>query len=171
VSKQQLIIFRKSLYTGCSNLISINVLIFKKNDIFLQFNSFQIWCDKQGTTDFIFNVPGVLFCITFSIRLTGLLMCPYNCNKRIDILDMWPFPREDAFTISQSKTWISNVICYGLFYVHWFKVRGDCSYHCLKFIKRETTLKYNREINTSNSFDRTLIITGRFCLFWQYLEY
>ena len=28
----------------------------------------------------------------------------------------------------QDGTWISNVICFGLFCAQWFKVRGDCSF-------------------------------------------
>ena len=39
----------------------------------------------------------------------------------------------------QTRTWISNTICLGLFCVQWFKVGGDCSFcwcwwNCLNFL-------------------------------------
>ena len=51
-------------------------------------------------------------------------------------------------------TWISNSICRSLFYVQWFKVRGDCSHCChwrncwwslfkLSFHKKISTGKIN----------------------------
>ena len=31
--------------------------------------------------------------------------------------------------LSQARTWISNVICHGLFCVQWVKMKGDCSFN------------------------------------------
>ena len=30
--------------------------------------------------------------------------------------------------LSQARTWISNIVCHGLFCVQWVKMRGDCSF-------------------------------------------
>ena len=70
------------------------------------------------------------------------------CQGKSSCQDGWgwdPFNQFDLATFvcrSYARTWISNIICHGLFYVQLFEVRGNCSFfdigigfhHCLNFL-------------------------------------
>ena len=47
-------------------------------------------------------------------------------KKRMLQLSMYQFNPAIFMCLSQARTWISIVICHGLFNLQWFEVRSDC---------------------------------------------
>jgi len=62
----------------------------------------------------------------FKIVLQFMLRTSSSRHVHSDGIPVNQFIPATFLCLSQAKTWISNVICCGLFYVQWFEVIGDC---------------------------------------------
>jgi hypothetical protein len=68
-------------------------------------------------------------CVGFSLSLDYI--CIAVADPIIERRGLYPIKRLNSVTfvrLSKARTWISNGICPGLFYVEIPEVRGDCSF-------------------------------------------
>ena len=93
------------------------------------YDDWSLWSTPsyKNLTLFMHLLPAVSVSHFLLLLLEMIIICTNWFNSAIFLC------------LSQVRTWISNVIVCGYFYIQWFDARGDCLFlliliHCLNFL-------------------------------------